>query len=338
MNDAKRKHNTPIATLIKNYTNKGSGKVCSSRKEIIKRFFGVDWRHQKQILFAFLQSGSSDREWAYMKLFSCWDDCFIPTLQELWEKHQEIPLSWLVIRFFPKEYVMTHLEELSVGRNYFFICKRLVNDWDFVLDKTRLNEADLLYVRKMIGETVTENDVIDLFFLLMYKLCRGVYGIRMGKIVDYTCGKPLISLFDNRIVVEMMLEIENEYRVFDLANDLQGWMWTVSEDYMKEHKANGDDDYIGHLFDEFSSEMIKKRMKDTCYKHIPPRYTDIWDTYDISDQQRFLDDLEERRKKRLQTDEREKIRRKVQDGLLNQPVSRSLIDTFNLEINDSLLF
>ena len=38
-----QKRNTPIATLIKNYTNKKSGKVSESRNEIQRRFEHLDW-------------------------------------------------------------------------------------------------------------------------------------------------------------------------------------------------------------------------------------------------------------------------------------------------------
>ena len=42
--------NNPIATVIKNYTNKKSGKVTDSRNEIQRRFLGLDWKDQKKIM------------------------------------------------------------------------------------------------------------------------------------------------------------------------------------------------------------------------------------------------------------------------------------------------
>ena len=42
MKSKERKRNTPIATLIKNYINKKSGKVPESRKEIQRRFDYLD--------------------------------------------------------------------------------------------------------------------------------------------------------------------------------------------------------------------------------------------------------------------------------------------------------
>lgn len=69
MNNYRSKpRNNPIATVIKNYLDKKSGKVTESRKEIQRRFFGLDWKDQKKIMSAFLDAGKSDRDWAYSRL------------------------------------------------------------------------------------------------------------------------------------------------------------------------------------------------------------------------------------------------------------------------------
>ena len=80
----KRKRNTSIAILIRNYTNKKSGKVSDSREEIKWRFNWLDWKDQKKIITAFLESGKTDREWAYSKMLDYWDDSFQPKVKELW--------------------------------------------------------------------------------------------------------------------------------------------------------------------------------------------------------------------------------------------------------------
>ncbi len=36
--------NRPIASVIRDYINKKSGKVTASRTEIKRRFFGLDWK------------------------------------------------------------------------------------------------------------------------------------------------------------------------------------------------------------------------------------------------------------------------------------------------------
>ena len=46
--------NNPIATVIKNYLNKKSGKVTDSRNEIQRRFFGLDWKTRRRSWRPFL--------------------------------------------------------------------------------------------------------------------------------------------------------------------------------------------------------------------------------------------------------------------------------------------
>ena len=69
----KIKRNTPIAQLIKDFSNKKSGKVSESRIEIKRRFEFLDWKDQKKIMQIFLESGKVDREWAYSELIDYWD-------------------------------------------------------------------------------------------------------------------------------------------------------------------------------------------------------------------------------------------------------------------------
>ena len=97
--------NNPIATVIKNYVNKKSGKVTDSRNEIQRRFFGLDWKDQKKIMAAFLDSGISDRDWAYSRLLDLWDASFEPQVLKLWETYHEEKCAWVIIRHFPKEFI-----------------------------------------------------------------------------------------------------------------------------------------------------------------------------------------------------------------------------------------
>ena len=75
------RRNTPIATLIKDYINKKSGKVSDSRKEILWRFKYLDWKDQKKIILAFLDSGKTDRQWAYSTMLDYWDKSFEPKVK-----------------------------------------------------------------------------------------------------------------------------------------------------------------------------------------------------------------------------------------------------------------
>jgi len=317
MNYERRKHNAPISTIIKRYLDKGRGKVQSARMEIKRRFYALDWRYQKKILFAFLQSGKTDRNWAYGQLFYVWDDCFIPTLQKLWEQYHEQNLSQLIIRFFPLDYLEKEFESLSKGRNYYLLYERLSDERDFALDRTRLSEADLLSVKYKLGETVINGDVRDLFFLLIYKLCKGVYRFRV-ECYNYK-SHPLLCIFNSDIVNDMMRVLEYELGMRCMIEEIEEWMIRVTYSFTKEH---GD---LNTYYYSNRKVIIREKMKEHCLKHIAPAYKYVWYGLDLSNKQAFLDDLDHRHK--------ERVVREYND-LANRSISK-LVDLFDGEIVDT---
>ena len=165
------KRNNPITKLIRNYVNKKSGKVSVSREEIKWRFDYLDWKDQKKILTAFMESGISDREWAYSKMLDNWDDSFQPKVKELWETYREYKCSWSIIRYFPLEYIKEHIGEFTDERDYYFICLRLAKDKDYTLDRTKLTDKDYLAVLWHTGRTISDNDARDTLFSIIHDCC-----------------------------------------------------------------------------------------------------------------------------------------------------------------------
>ena len=171
MRHGKRKRNTPIATLIRNYINKKSGKVSDSREEIKWRFNWLDWKDQKKILNAFLESGKSDREWAYGKVLDYWDDSFLPKVKELWETYHEYKCSWSVIRYFPLDYISEHIDDFTDERDYFFVYLRLAKDKSYIIDRTRLSNTDYLALLYHTGRDITADDALDTLFAIVHDCC-----------------------------------------------------------------------------------------------------------------------------------------------------------------------
>ena len=171
MRYARKKRHSPLATLIKNYTNKKSGKVSVSREEIKWRFNALDWKDQKNILAAFLDSCASDREWAYGKLLDYWDESFLPKVKELWETYHEYKCSWSVIRYFPLEYITEHINDFTDDRDYYFICLRLAKNKEFVIDRTKLSNTDYLSLLYHTGRDISADDARDTIFAIVHNCC-----------------------------------------------------------------------------------------------------------------------------------------------------------------------
>lgn len=294
-----RKRNRPISTVIKEFLDKKGGNVVTARKEIEWRFDALDWRYQKQILFAFLQSGKSDRVWAYKKLLVLWDDCFIPVLQELWEKHHEMQLSWVVIQYFPMEYLKKKFVHLSVfGRNYFFLCQRLLEEKDFVLDRARLNEPDLLMVKSRLGEKIADDYVMDLFFLMIYKICKQDYYFMDWVIAEKDGNRPLLTIFESRIVRNMQRVVEYELGRRYLVQQMKDWMHSVTDGFLNEYKG----EYYESWYTYDKKDFFRQLIKEYCCHQIDAEYRKVWDNFDCTNQQQFLDYLDMRHKEHILRD------------------------------------
>lgn len=171
MQNRKTKRNTPIATLVKNYMDKKSGKVSVSRDEIKWRFNCLDWKYQKKILDAFLNASASDREWAYTKLLDFWDNSFAPKVKELWETYHEYRCSWVVIHYFPLDYIKEHLTEFTDERDYYFISLRFAKNEGYVIDRSKLSTTDYLALLYHTGRSISSTDALDALFNIVRDCC-----------------------------------------------------------------------------------------------------------------------------------------------------------------------
>lgn len=226
------KHNTPAITLIKNYQNKKSGKVTVSRREIQQRFNGMEWRHQKMILLAFINASDSDREWASRKMFAFWDKSFIPVVRSLWEQNHEVSLSWLILRYFPKDYLKQNMACLSKGRNYYYLCQRLIDEEDFIIDKERIYESDMIELFKIMKKPVSDEEISDVFFSMITKICKGEYrSSYMYKWYTEGCDNSDVSILCNCKVSNILFDIEYVLDRRILAEKIRMWNSIVMRDF-----------------------------------------------------------------------------------------------------------
>ena len=278
-----RGHNAPIAQVIKNYLNKRSGKVSISGEEIRRRYDGLDWKYQKKILYAFLESGRTDREWAYLKLLKNWDDCFVPRIEELWNMYHENKASWIINSFFPVDYLKEHFEELSHGPNYYHVCKRLIGTEGFVVDKSRLDEYYLIRMKRLLGEEISNEELKYLFYLAMYKFGMGIIGFASQHDVEvresasgYHASMFIIyKWIIEKIIYSVEWQSYCDYERRREYEELIRWFERVSREF---YAIVNEMDNIGFL------ESERKKWHEL----IPAQYTRVWDGFDLIDNSKFL--------------------------------------------------
>ena len=228
MRNKKQKRNSPIATLIKNYVNKNSGKVSVSREEIQRRFNWLDWKDQKRILTAFLDSGRSDREWAYGKVLDYWDEAFMPKVKELWETYHEYKCSWSVIRYFPLDYISKHIEDFTDERDYFFICLRLAKDKSFALDRAKLSNTDYLAVLYHTDRYITADDARDTLFSIVHDCCQNDAFIMKLERLDRGKHRDVITPANFR-EVNLAFYYVVKLQQYEVAAEFRDWNEAVEE-------------------------------------------------------------------------------------------------------------
>lgn len=256
-----RKKNTPIATLIKIYQNKKSGKVGVSRKEIQERFDHLDWKDQKKILMSFLQAGMTDRKWASYKLLSYWDKSFEPIMEELWQKYKERELAWTIIRYFPIDYIKQNMDTLGAGHNYQDICIRLSGVEGFEMDESKLNEVELLHVYTKTGMRLTNKRAMELLMTLVVKICTEEYE-------DWGYGwyfnfDPKLSSITESNLMEKALSILEDGGKNRVVHDFEIW----NESVLNDEKYKSQITQVYHN-DELAFYEIQTLSKECYLKHL----------------------------------------------------------------------
>ena len=169
----KPKKNETISCLLKQFTDKKSGKVASSRVKLKDRFAQQDFLSQRKIIKAFLFGSKLDREWAYGRLKCNWDNFFSNDIKTLWEKYHDAECKLIVIRFLPTDYILENLSSLDSDENYSWLCTRLINLPQFQLDKDRLSkcphifwsgEIEYLYILAKSKSHIEEGEATRILF------------------------------------------------------------------------------------------------------------------------------------------------------------------------------
>lgn len=171
--------NESISSLLKQYSDKKSGKVGVSRPKLQDRFDKQDFQVQRRILKAFLAGTKSDRIWAYKKLRRNWDYYFIDDIKALWEKYHDKESEYIVIRFLPKDYVFENLPLLDTDENYSWLCTRLMTHPQFHFDKDRFllarnyriywgrKEVEFLYILAMSNSYIEKGEATRILYKML---------------------------------------------------------------------------------------------------------------------------------------------------------------------------
>ncbi|MBQ6079644.1 MAG: hypothetical protein IJK93_05125 [Muribaculaceae bacterium] len=324
LNTNQPQKNEPISYLLKQYTDKRSGKVAISRPKLQDRYDKQDFHSQRKILKAFLAGSKRDRVWAYKKLKCNWDAFFADDIKALWEKYHDKDCERVVIRFLPTDYIIENLPLLDSDENYSWLCTRLINHPQFQFDKKRFSKCDHIYWGP--------DDVEYLYILAISKS-----GMEKGEATRILYKRLITQLINHKEIPESYTEIGDNstmWRGMELVRRVDGlvpttkWFKVVRRVLWCMGKLGLTEELIA--FEEWDKRVqywFDRRIREEeywlCYS--AQEYYSLFHTIvmeSIPDRFRYLINEElESRKKRIE--------------LMRKPNFDSFIDEFNLEIIDN---
>ena len=286
--------NNPIATVIKNYIDKNSGKVTEARKEIQRRFFGLDWKDQKKIMSAFLDAGKSDRVWAYSRLLDLWDDSFIQKVSALWDRYHEFRCAWVIIRHFPLDYIKNNINQFKEDRDYYFICLRLAKDKDYVIDRAKLSKTDYLAILYHTEREITDEEARDYLFSIVHDYCLGESLLRRLERVGKGKRGSVITP-DNyhkvNLAIYYLLRLGKE----DVVQQFNEWNHKLEDTIFNSPEFKLVEKIYG--FGDYDYEHKRVEVADIyAYQALDEKYKSLFDS-SIEEKQRSLKESLERDKK-----------------------------------------
>ena len=285
--------NKPIAAVIKNYIDKKSGKVTESRKEIQRRFYGLDWKDQKRIMFAFLEAGKSDRDWAYSRLLDLWDDSFEQKVSDLWAKYHEFRCAWIIIRHFPLDYIKNDINQFKDDRDYYFICLRLAKDKNYVIDRTKLSKTDYLSLLYHTEREIADDEARDYLYSIVHDYCLKDSLLRRLEHVGESKRGRVITPANYRkvnLAIYYLLRLGKE----DVVQQFREWNQKLEETIYNSPEFKQVEMIYG--FSDYECEHKRVEVADIyAYQALDEKYKSLFDSF-IEEKRKSLKDSLERDK------------------------------------------
>ena len=142
--------NLKARSLLKDYTEHRKGKIVEARRQLRRRFDGLDHDLQVEVAKAFLrQPCRTDREFMYRKLTSgiFWDDSLLEILKDMWSTTYEPGLAQVIAQRAERDFVRRHYKKLVGKCRYGDLCIKIGE----VPEKERLTPWSYLFVTYAAG-------------------------------------------------------------------------------------------------------------------------------------------------------------------------------------------
>ena len=197
--------NYPIEEVLDDFLNRRTGKLVEAKRQLRKRFDGLDHPMQEKVMMALMEHGHErERNFIIDKLYGedFWADEYIPLVRKWWEQYHDGRMARVVVKYCPREYILAHLEELDHHCNYATLCLRT----GMSPDPERLPSWTYLFVLKTIGGQLRFREGEEVVFKW----------VRQYLYEENADSKPVHSIYDIPYVRRMLAYLGEMGRVEDI--------------------------------------------------------------------------------------------------------------------------
>ena len=200
--------NYPIEEVLDDYVNGRTGKLVEAKRQLKKRFDGLDHDMQVRVMMALMENGSlTERNFVYDKLYGeefCVDS-FIPLVEHWWEDTPERKLAKVIVKYCPREYILEHLEELEDHCNYSTLCLRT----GIQPKEEKLKPWTYLYVLKTVGGQLSFHQGRRMVLKQVWAYLREEGGdASVSSIYDVPYVKRMLAYLGEMGMVEDIMELD----------------------------------------------------------------------------------------------------------------------------------
>jgi len=138
------------------------GKRQTARKELRTRLPYLAADEQRQIIYAFLDSNKTDREWILNFLNTHWDSQYLDKVIEVFESNHDYESAQVLCNHAPAQYIQQHADDLA--KVFFYFNVRICLPKEAPIDRSRLSDVDYLRLMATLKLEVSDAEAWNIFY------------------------------------------------------------------------------------------------------------------------------------------------------------------------------
>ncbi|MBO4489457.1 MAG: hypothetical protein J5741_07395 [Bacteroidales bacterium] len=119
---------------------------------------------QRILLFMLNQPTKKERQWAYSRIMTQWDNAYYEAVAQAFEKYDDDHAAKVIMNHFPAEYIYRHRERLSELKGYGWVCSIIGKDYPEAVSLDLLSSSQRMRVIRSLDLKEHANELEDMLY------------------------------------------------------------------------------------------------------------------------------------------------------------------------------